>query len=103
MFTSEAIELIYTQTEGYPRRVGLLCHNLLEHMVMHDKKRVDLQLVHRVIENEIAMDDFREMQVTESIEVPSVAKAMDPKRGAWSVKSGAENVSPSAMLRIVGA
>jgi hypothetical protein len=55
------------------------------------------------IENEIAMDDFREMQVTESIEVPSVAKAMDPKRGAWSVKSGAENVSPSAMLRIVGA
>ncbi len=59
MFTSEAVAKVFEHTEGFPRRVSLLCHNVLEHMVMHDKRRVDLQLVHRVIENEIASDDFK--------------------------------------------
>ncbi len=62
MFAPEAVELICRHTEGYPRRVSLLCHNVLEHMVMYDKRRVDLQLVHRVIDNEIAMDDFRNLE-----------------------------------------
>ncbi len=59
MFTPEAVDKVCEYTEGFPRRVSLLCHNVLEHMVMHDKRRVDLQLVHRVIENEIAADDFK--------------------------------------------
>ena len=59
MFAPEAVELITKHTEGFPRRVNLFCHNVLEHMVMHDKRRVDLQLVHRVIENEVEADDFR--------------------------------------------
>jgi general secretion pathway protein A len=59
MFTSEAVELIYKQTNGYPRRVSLFCHNVLEHMVMHGKRRVSLQIVNRVIDKEIEMDDFR--------------------------------------------
>ncbi len=59
LFTPEAVDLIYSHTEGFPRRVSLLCHSILEHMVMYEKRRVDLQLVHRVIENEIAADDFK--------------------------------------------
>jgi general secretion pathway protein A len=59
MFLPEAVGKICEHTEGFPRRVSLLCHNILEHMVMHDKRQVDLQLVHRVIENEIASDDFK--------------------------------------------
>ena len=59
MFSPESIELICKHTEGFPRRVNLFCHNVLEQMVMHDKRYVDLQLVHRVIENEIAADDFK--------------------------------------------
>ncbi len=59
MFAPESIELIFEHTEGFPRRVNLFCHNVLEQMVMHDRRHVDLQLVHRVIENEIAADDFK--------------------------------------------
>ena len=59
MFTSEAVELISEYTKGYPRRINLFCHNVLEYMVMHDKRRVDRQLVQVVIDREIEMDDFR--------------------------------------------
>lgn len=59
LFAPEAVELISAHTDGFPRRVNLLCHNVLEHLVMHDKRSVDLQLVHQVIDNEIAADDFK--------------------------------------------
>ena len=59
MFTPEAVELISSHTEGFPRRVNLLCHNVLEHLVMHDKRIADLQVVHQVIDNEVAADDFK--------------------------------------------
>jgi len=59
MFAPEAVEKIYAHTEGFPRRVSLFCHSVLEHMVMYDKRRVDLQLVHRVIDGELAADDFK--------------------------------------------
>ncbi len=100
MFTSEAIELIYEQTEGYPRRVSLLCHNVLEYMVMHDKHRVDLQLVHRVIDNEIAMDDFRGVAVTREVVGGRSSEAAQKLviRG-----QGAGVGDQGAMLRVVGA
>jgi type II secretory pathway predicted ATPase ExeA len=74
MFTSEAIELIYRKTEGYPRRVNLFCHNVLEHMVMHGKKRVDIQLVNRVIDREIEMDDFKGLVGSQISSVGNVCK-----------------------------
>jgi general secretion pathway protein A len=85
MFTSEAVELIYRRTKGYPRRVNLFCHNVLEHMVMHGKRRVDIQLVNRVIDREIEMDDFKGL--------------------VGSQVSAEADVSedPSGILRVVGA
>ncbi len=85
MFTPEAIELICRKTNGYPRRVSLFCHNVLEHMVMHGSRRVDLQLVNRVIDKEIEMDDFRGL----------VAATVQVEEGFGE--------SPSGMLRVVGA
>ncbi|MBT3190958.1 MAG: AAA family ATPase [Verrucomicrobia bacterium] len=81
MFSAEAVGMICEHTDGFPRRVNLLCHNALEHMVMHDKRFVDLQLVHRVIESEIASDDFKGLLDEE----------------------GAEDQDAARMLRVVGA
>jgi general secretion pathway protein A len=86
MFTPEAIERIHEHTEGFPRRVSLFCHSALEHMVMYDKRRVDLQLVHRVIESEIAADDF---------------KGLVENGSAAGATMGSGDV-PERMLRVVG-
>jgi len=59
LFTPEAVELIHAHTEGLPRRVNILCHNVLEYLVMYDTKRADRKTVQQVIERESASDDFR--------------------------------------------
>ena len=59
LFTPEAIGLIHEHTGGLPRRVNILCHNILEYLVMYDKKRVDCGTVRKVIEREAASDDFK--------------------------------------------
>ena len=53
LFTNEAVELIYYHTQGYPRRLASLCHQALERLVMHDKRRVDAQIVGKLIEDEV--------------------------------------------------
>ena len=53
LFTEEAVQLICQHSQGYPRRLALLCHNCIENLVMHDKKRVDGNLVRRLVESEI--------------------------------------------------
>lgn len=59
LFSPDAVERIHAHTEGLPRRVNILCHNVLEYLVMYDKKRVDGNIVQQVIERESATDDFR--------------------------------------------
>jgi len=59
LFTPEAVERIHAHTGGLPRRVNILCHNVLEYLVMYDKKHADLNTVQQVIERESAADDFR--------------------------------------------
>jgi general secretion pathway protein A len=53
LFTEGAIGWITQHTQGYPRRLALLCHNCLEHLVMFDKKVVDEAIVRKVIEQEL--------------------------------------------------
>lgn len=49
LFTERAIALIHDHTRGYPRKLSLMCHNLLETLVMHDKKIVDEDVVREAI------------------------------------------------------
>jgi hypothetical protein len=51
--------LIHAHTEGLPRRVSILCHNVLEYLVMYDKRYADRNTVQLVIERESASDDFK--------------------------------------------
>ncbi len=53
LFTRGAIRLIARHTQGYPRRVTMLCHNALEALVMYDKRVADESLIRRLIEREI--------------------------------------------------
>ncbi|MBU4444445.1 general secretion pathway protein GspA, partial [bacterium] len=45
IFTPEAKELIYEQTKGFPRKIVVLCHNLIIDMLTLNKNRVDSSIV----------------------------------------------------------
>jgi general secretion pathway protein A len=53
LFTEEAIRAIHAYTRGYPRKLTLICHNSLEHLVMHDKRVVDEALVKDLIAQDV--------------------------------------------------
>lgn len=48
-FTGAAIRAIYKATEGYPRKIVRLCHQILLHLIIQGKKKVDRRLVKSVI------------------------------------------------------
>lgn len=53
LFTEEAIRLVHEYTRGYPRQMSLVCHNLLEMLVMKDRQLVDEPLVRELIKTEL--------------------------------------------------
>ena len=52
IFTEKAILQIYQYTQGYPRKIAGLCHNLLEELVMKDRRIVEEDIVNEVIERD---------------------------------------------------
>ncbi len=52
LFTPEALQAIYQSTQGYPRKISLLCHNALEALVMHEKPIVDEALIDALVREE---------------------------------------------------
>ena len=55
LFTDEAIRLIHQHTQGYPRKVAMLCHDALETIVMQERFFVDEQLVQGLIVQEVRL------------------------------------------------
>jgi general secretion pathway protein A len=53
LFAEGAIRLIHQHTKGYPRQMSMMCHNLLEMLVMRDCTIVDETLVREAITNEL--------------------------------------------------
>jgi len=53
IFTDEAVKLVYEHTQGYPRRIAILCHDLLEMLIMHNKAIVDEAMVEEIIASEV--------------------------------------------------
>jgi len=52
IFTEKAMLLVYQYTQGYPRKIATLCHNLLEELVMRDKRIIEEELVSEIIEKD---------------------------------------------------
>lgn len=53
LFTDDAIKLIYEHTQGYPRRISLLCHDCLEMLIMKEGSRAGREMVGEIIEQEV--------------------------------------------------
>ena len=49
LFTDKAKALIYEKSEGYPRRIVKMCHNLIIDMLISDRKIVDSEAVINVL------------------------------------------------------
>lgn len=52
LFLPGAITAIHRLTQGYPRKISLLCHNALEALVMHEKRIVDETLIQELTSHE---------------------------------------------------
>ncbi len=52
LFAPEAIRAIYEMTQGYPRKIAMLCHDALEALVMHNTSVVDGTLLQELISHE---------------------------------------------------
>jgi len=53
MFSDDAIEEIYKNTQGYPRRVSLLCHNALRELVVSDNTQVTKEIIQGLVSKEV--------------------------------------------------
>jgi len=53
LFTDEAIKLIYDYTQGYPRKIALLCHDCVEKLIMDEKSTAGRDTVQAVIDREV--------------------------------------------------
>lgn len=52
LFDEQAIKLIYQYTQGYPRRIAMLCHDALEMLVMQEKPFIDEAIIKEIISHE---------------------------------------------------
>ncbi len=52
VFMPEAIRAVYRCTQGYPRKIALLCHNALEAMVMYERPVIDESLIQELAAHE---------------------------------------------------
>ncbi|NQT00156.1 MAG: AAA family ATPase [Candidatus Omnitrophica bacterium] len=55
LFTEKAIQSIFSHTQGYPRRISVLCHNALEFAVMKQRDQVDRDVIQMIIDEETAL------------------------------------------------
>lgn len=52
LFTPEAVESICAYTQGYPRRIAMVCHQALRRLVLRRERSVDEGLVEELIQHE---------------------------------------------------
>jgi general secretion pathway protein A len=52
LFLDDAVAEIHRYTRGYPRKVGMLCHKALTHLIMKNRPAVDKWLIQEIAEEE---------------------------------------------------
>ena len=53
LFSDSAIRAIYNYTQGYPRKIAMVCHDALEYLVMHKKEMIDKELIQELTQREL--------------------------------------------------
>lgn len=49
LFSDEAVRSVYEYSQGYPRKIAHICHDALEHIVMHQKPLVDAIVIQEIL------------------------------------------------------
>jgi len=53
VFTDNSIRAIFNYTQGYPRKIAMLCHDALEYLVMHKKEVIDKDVIADLIRRDV--------------------------------------------------
>ncbi|PIU42093.1 MAG: transposase [Candidatus Omnitrophica bacterium CG07_land_8_20_14_0_80_42_15] len=53
LFLDEAVREIYQHSQGYPRRITMLCHKALKNLVLKNRFIVDAESIKEIVEEEI--------------------------------------------------
>ena len=53
IFTDNSIRAIFNYTQGYPRKIAMLCHDALEYLVMYKREMVDKEIIEDLIRNDV--------------------------------------------------
>ena len=67
LFLNDAIKEIYEATQGYPRRITMLCHSALKDLVLRKKFVVDAEIIENIVQEEIRSGWQRENQLSRKI------------------------------------
>jgi general secretion pathway protein A len=49
LFTGEAVKLIHRHTQGFPRKISMVCHYALETLIMKERDTVDREIVESLV------------------------------------------------------
>lgn len=60
LFTDEAVRKIFAFSQGYPRKISLLCHNALERLVMENKESVGGSIIDSLTDEEKLWEEKNE-------------------------------------------
>ncbi len=71
LFLDEAIEVVHDYTNGYPRRINMLCHQILKELVMQNELVVDKFFVQEVISRE---HQYKSLELHETLPVGSAPR-----------------------------
>jgi len=52
LFNNEAFKKIHESTKGYPRRISMLCHKALKHLVMKNRPFVNEEIIKEIVDSE---------------------------------------------------
>jgi general secretion pathway protein A len=55
LFSDAAVRGVYNYTQGYPRKITMLCHDALEYLVMHKKELADKEVIDELIKRDIGV------------------------------------------------
>jgi Type II secretory pathway, component ExeA (predicted ATPase) len=53
LFTDNSIRAIFNYTQGYPRKISMICHDALEYLVMHKKEVIDKDIIAELIRKDV--------------------------------------------------
>jgi general secretion pathway protein A len=53
LFLDEAVHVIHQVSRGYPRKMTMLCHRALKHLVMKNKWAVDEDMIRQIVDEDV--------------------------------------------------